>query len=81
MHRYEIYINGKNYKRISKPKAEKLLKAGAINIYVTPCKLHPRFAMQMRLDVMHYRRQLCQFEYYNCTPETGKYITFWEVSE
>lgn len=76
------------YTRISKRKARKLWEAGNMNIAVCPAKLRPGFPwaphIMLGTSEEHYERGfnklVVDFEWYNCSYETGYYSAFYIVS-
>ena len=74
----KIILSGQNYVRINKTTARKLYETGAV-IYAVPCKLNPAgpWAELVALPVGNFESECNSFVYYNCTSETGKYISFY----
>lgn len=81
-----IFDGATSYHRVSKSRARYLWQTGQ-DVYIIAHKMRPGFpfslGMTMGLSDEHKERgfdTLCQdFEYYNCTYETGYYPAFYRM--
>lgn len=69
--------------RVSKRKAEKLYNMG-FDVVCSPCKMRPEgspFAMRYTANIARCNSDFIgfcnSFMYYNCSAETGRYISFY----
>ena len=77
-------VNIGGYERITKHAARKRHNAG-LACYALPCKLNPANIWQSPAAIPVYTPQgrtfaewLNEYEYYNCTNETGRYTAFYK---
>lgn len=76
------YVSEK-LERISKKEAEKLFNAGESVLFV-PCRMHPESPwfswpwIEKNVGCDTFEKAYNAFWFYNCTPETGKYICFYK---
>lgn len=76
-------IISKNYTRISKIEARKRHMQGKI-VLMIPSKLHPDNIYMAALKMNNQESfdiVLNAFEYYNCNRESGKYTSFYILSD
>ena len=84
MIKYEFKDNdGKNWVRISKSQAKKLFESGE-KVCFCPCKSCPFgwIPSGIILEKDYYksfREMVESFEFCNCYPETGKYVSFYKM--
>ena len=71
-------------KQIQKRTAKKMFEAGE-TIYMQACNMRPFGVWSTCNDVNKekaggdtFESIVNNFEYYNCTPETGRYVTFYK---
>lgn len=76
---------GRNWVRISKAQARTLYNKGE-NICICPCKLLPftRWRTGFITDENSAEKEgfdelVNAIEFYNCIPETGKYVSFYKM--
>lgn len=68
-------------KKIRKNTARRVYKNGG-SLIITPCRCHPCLFMGFEisknsLDGRDFDSVINEFEYYNCTSETGRYTAFY----
>ena len=81
MIKYEFEINGITCVRVSKALARKAYNYG-LGVYFCPCKLHPGFPWNPEIGIAKqdsdsFETVLNEFEFYNCSNETGRYTAFY----
>ena len=86
MTRTNYKIDGVNYVRVNKAGAKKAFNEGK-TIYMLPCKACPRSywftfypVNKNAVDGASFETVVNNFEFYNCTPQTGKYTAFYIAS-
>ena len=85
MIRYEFKDKtGKNWVRISKSEARKLFDKGE-TICLCPCKMRPfggwgiGYITDSSRTECDFEKLSNKFSWYNCNPETGKYVSFYKM--
>jgi hypothetical protein len=81
--KFDILLNGKVLKQINRRKAKRLFENG-IEIFVVPCKVrfHSPWSSPCKTDCdapenKSFNSFVNEFEYYNCTNETGLYTHYF----
>lgn len=73
------------YQRISKQKAHHMYAIGQ-TFYMCACNMHPESwsckidRWDSALDDEPFEALVNEFRYYNCNPETGNHVSFYEKS-
>lgn len=82
MYNYYYYYNGINYKRVDKKEARRLFEKG-VSIHLLASKMKP-FTNWTGVGVVidndndsDFQKVVNQFQYYNCSSETGKAIHYY----
>lgn len=73
--------NGKTFERVTKKKAMNAYNSG-VPVFLCPVKMRPftPWHLEIRVDKRSGRSfdsTVNEFEYYNCTRETGMYTAFY----
>lgn len=84
MNKINIVIDGILYHRVSKKSAEQLSQSTDLPVYIYPVKINPSsmwaggmLLNNSPLSPIEFSRRIAEYMYYNRSPETGYYPSFY----